>query len=406
MDSKFFNIPFRTCSSDSDFSCKDGEVYGLKPGSLQYWAEELDSPAPLPQIEFGIVREILKGWHSNPDVYPSKTLVASEPSMEYWNKLAAQLLSQFRNEADLQNLFVAPFYVMAAWKTYEGNYLSPTSPILLVPNSSIPLVTTDGDTSSRELVFKIAGAIGRLYYKLKTPETLRDWIGKIESLEIFVSDPLQKYSTYDSLLPSKHISTDNYCESLDLVSGEITKERICIETLSLAWKANLNGHKEIEAIRYYPFGNLPLSDMAPGDKPIWKAIEKDSLINLTPYPANQSFSYEDILNPLFGSGKSEETIIPGKGENVTVVTRPLKLNSGGMLKSVRRVYLRGNFTPSNIKISLYASRDMLKWWCISKRKGGTVIGSSCFSFRFYKLEISGFLSESENLQGFVIELRV
>ena len=411
MDSKIFNIPFRSRSTDSDFICRDGELDSTVGGVEGESVGELEGL--IPDIEFGIIRDTLKGWHLNPDVFPTKTLVASEPSMEYWNKLAAKLLEQFQSEAAYQRLFVAPFYAMAAWKTYAGAYLAPTSPQILVPNSKIPVVSTDGDTSSQELDFRVAAALGNLHYRLQTPETLRSLVGKVKSLVIFVSEPLQKYKTYGTLLPVKHVTTDNYCESLDLSTGLVSPSRVCTQTLNMAWVApetgisfsvndttgsvfsentqNLSFSEKM--IPFLPFAEIPLSSMAPDDKPLWTPCADYAI------PLNrQTLGYDEILSG-GGAKGGDLCIIEGTGEKINVLTRPIKLSDAGKLKRVSRVFLRGNYSPSSIVITVYASRDMLKWWSVAKTKGGTVSALPRSPFRFFKIGISGILSQGENLQG-------
>lgn len=89
----------------------------------------------------------------------------------------------------------------------------------------------------------------------------------------------------------------------------------------------------------------------------------------------------------------------GTGEEMRLVTRPIKLSGAGELKKVRRIALRGNYDPSKLTVIIHASRDMMQWWPVAKRKGGTVLFLPHSSFRFYKIEISGQLAETQNLQG-------
>lgn len=403
MDSKFFNIPFLTRTYASDFSCNDGELRSLSYGNnkdTEGFVKDREILPPVPDIEFAISRDVLHGWHVNMDSYPVKTLVATDPSMEYWNKLSAQLLSQFQSEAFQQCLFVAPFFVMVAWKTSEGFYLTPSRPLLMVPNSVVPVVTTDGDILSKELEFKIAGALGRLNYKLASPEILRDWVGIIESLQIFVSEPLLKYSTFDSLLPLRRVTTDNYGSFLDLNTDEIVRYRICTEEFPLAWKrvSDYNDFwKNFTTRKFFPVAELPLSGMAPGDVPVWKDVK----IETTGFDGEGS-PYSEIIDSATQNSKAKEIIIQGTGEKIELVTRPLKLGNAGKLKRISQLYLRGNYTPGNIEISVYGSRDMIQWWCISRRKGGTMVRLPGSPFRFYRLKVRGLLEEGENLQGFSI----
>lgn len=379
----YLDIPFRKPSSASDFSCPDGEI---NPHYLQLTT---NNPQLTPDIDFALVRTRLPGWNLNPDQYPMKTLVASEPSMEYWTSLGSQLLSQFKSEASNQNFFVAPFYAYAAWKTYDGIYLSPSDRILLTPNSTVPLLATDGNISAIELEFKIAAAVCELYFRMRAPEILRDWVGIIESLQIFVSDPIQNWNTFQAFIPYKHITTDNYCESLDLDSGEIAQRRVCSETLALAWRANLtqsgkNGTSKVSDIKFYPFASIPLGEV--DIKSSWSSLSSVKESQTVP---NNTETVKD----------GQELIIQGRGREISISTRPLKLTSAARFKRLIRAYLRGNFKPSKITFSIYASHDMLSWRCISKRTGGEVLAFPQTSFRFFKAQVAGKLETGENLQG-------
>ncbi|MCH5242324.1 MAG: hypothetical protein J1F67_07850 [Muribaculaceae bacterium] len=408
------DLPFRSPSSASDFSCKDGEITSLIPypssGSLI-----------TPDIDFAIVRDRLPGWHLHPDQYPMKTLIASDPSMEYWTSLGAQLLSQFQSEAANQGLFVSPFYVMAAWKTYEGYHLSPTRPVLLTPNSEVPLVATDGDINATELEFKIAAAVCSLYFRMRAPEVLRDWVGIIESLDIFVSEPLYSYNTFKAFLPYKHVTTDNSCECLDLNSGEITTKRICTDTLTLAWKANLGGtgmgdtHSSIFAMLISTNGLTMSSGSATKDKEL--GVERLHMIRIASVPLSEvdlkdkwsplSFINEPqpLPNNTVTLKEGQELIIQGMDREISLSTRPLKLTKAGEFKRLVRAYLRGNFTPENLTFSFYGSYDMLTWWKISERKGGAVLAFPSSRFRFFRAEVKGILASGENLQGISIEYK-
>lgn len=404
MGSKFFDIPFRSESSDSDFICKDGELGGwvINNDGIPFYYKELEQ-APVPEIEFALVRDKLPGWHVNPDQYPAKTIIASTPSMEYWTSMGAQLLSQFRSEALHQGLFVSPFYVLGAWRTYDGVYLSPSIPVMMIPNNGIPLVATDDDVNSEEMEFKIAAAVCNLYFRMKAPEILRDYVGRIESLEIMVSESLISYDTFHAFLPSKHVSSDNYCVCLNPDTGEIKQSRVCTETLTLAWKGimkTLSFEKEgMRDLMFYPFARIPLSEVDLAKD--WGATPVDfSFIN-TPL-SGEGIKYKTISGKLNKEIKSFPMIISGNDKEISIRTRPLKLSGAGELKKMSRLCLRGNFDPANLTVTLLGSRDMRDWFTISRRKGGNVISIPNSFFRFYQLVINGLLKKGENLQGFTI----
>lgn len=85
------------------------------------------------------------------------------------------------------------------------------------------------------------------------------------------------------------------------------------------------------------------------------------------------------------------------------LVRPMKLSGGGLLKSLKRVYLRGQFDTGAISFSLHGSRDMRHWWTVA-RKRGSVLACPNLYFRFYKIEIKGLLGPHENLQGVTLIL--
>ena len=221
-------------------------------------------------------------------------------------------------------------------------------------------------------------------------------MGTVESLEIFVSEPIQRYNTYQAFLPYKHITTDNYCESLDLGNGEIAKRRICTETLNLAWKANLTANKESgteENVRFHRWNSVPLSEVDIKDR--W------SVVSFT--PGKVGMTYGEILKGHETVKKSEPVIIEGEGTEISFTTRPLKITGAGQFKRIKRAYLRGNYDPGKITFSFYGSYDMLKWWTISQIKGGEALGFPGSSFRFFRAEVRGNLAKGENLQGLSIQ---
>lgn len=108
MGSKFFDLQFLTRSDSSDFSCKDGEIESCQGLHIEAAGQRIDTDGnynsnlgatveipPTPQVEFALKRTILPGWHSYPDLYPSKTVAATKPTMDYWNKMALSFSCDF-----------------------------------------------------------------------------------------------------------------------------------------------------------------------------------------------------------------------------------------------------------------------------------------------------------------------
>ncbi|MCH5227317.1 MAG: hypothetical protein J1F16_05815 [Muribaculaceae bacterium] len=413
MGSNFFIIPFKSHSHESDFICKDGELEyadGVKliDGEGQIRENigssgegERRTKPPVPDISFALVRDIVPGWHNHPDNYPVKTLAASSPSMEYWNGLIPQLLAQFSSEANYAGRFVSPFRVIAVWKTKRGEYLSATEPVTLIPNSRVPLVATEGDITEKEVTFRIAAAVCGLKIKMKAPELLRDFVGIIESLEIFVSEPLQKYDLYHAFLPARNVTTDAWCESLDLTTGKIERRRICEDVLSLAWRANMrdvvNDADSSEDLKFYRFASIPLGEVDRATD--W--CEADKVGGTVFGVLGKQYPYAEISGEGVKSEKSVTVTLKGTGGDFKVETRPLKLSNGGSFKRVMRVYLRGLCSPEKITLRVLGSRDMLHWTPMAVRKGGIVVSLPEIYMRFYKVVVEGELEENEDLQGVV-----
>lgn len=426
MGSKFYDIPFRLRTAESDFICKDGELYsvtgltlrgadgniytsplgGNEDSNILGWNQGGVSLPPAPDIDFAIVRDTLKGWHLMADDFPAKSLVASTASMEYWNQLAAKLLRQFKSEAEAQHLFVAPFYVMAVWKTVDGTYLSPTTPEMIIPNSGVPVVATFDDPSDSEIEFKVAAALGNLYFKMRAPEVLRDWVGKIASLEIMVSPGLYDYDTFDILIPSRKVTSSNYCRSLDLSTGVIANRQICTVTLPLAWTTsayNKGGNlaQSNQPTYFYPFVSIPLSEIDIMNE--WGSTLNRGSLSSDVF-AGEKISYASLTSADSATkGVASTLTLQGNDGDFSFQTRPIKLSGGGELKRMRRVFLRGSFTPESITLKVYGSRDMLDWHLISQCTGRSVTLLPRSYFRFYRIGIEGYLSSAHTLEGIGIE---
>lgn len=424
MNKKCFDIFFRLPSTDSDFCCKDGEIGFAENVNIR--CGDKDFPCILdnyheagagsrekvvPEISFGIVRDSLNGWNIHPDMFPSKSVATPDTSMDSLTKIASQILLQFKNDAENRNLFVAPFLAMAAWKTIDGAYLFPSVPRLLIPNSEVPPVTTEESHNEDMHQMRVAGAVGKLYFQLSAQETLRDWVGVIKELVIFVSPALQKYDAFSAFVPYRNMTSSNFCRTLNPATGTITDVRVCTQTLELGWKANISGFNasaleyyeeetaDFGQISFYPFVAIPLKDVDLAQS--WISAN-DSKICRKIYGLYTPLKYTEIQCPETDTANNKSAIIFGTGREISVFTRPLKLSGAGVLKRLRRVHLRGRYNPDHISIETYASRDMIHWDLISKFKGGTVAAMPPVGFRFYKVKISGMLNEDQTLEGITL----
>lgn len=561
MGSKIYDIPFRTPSSLSDFACTDGELL-LTDGAIitdasgvinsddassgyEFNSDFSPQTPPPPDVRFALKRAILKGWHPFPEAFPSMTMVNGDPTPESWGRIAKQLLQDFEREAVNQNLLTSPVRILAAWRLADGSFISPSHPQTLVPNSEPPIVSAVDSPDNEELELRIAAALGSLQWRISLPESLRDWVGKIISLDIMVSSPQQLYDPDKSFIYGRRVTSTNYTESLD-AEGSSVKTQVCTQTLPYAWKpvsaSPLVKNSVIASLNeFFTIASIPLGDLKPidsfrelslndgsltdaysseayqpsyamqalegavgairfkgrtilwgprmkhdpsNDSYIWVSeksdppVFEDSMLQdlecgeiialcrafrtaglvATVSPTMYVFTSEgvflfkengkglfseaglmarDVLSSpealqvlahsvRFVTQSGDTAIIDGTtvrllsshntetgagGEIITVkttglpvhiVTRPLKLSGAGEFKYVRRVFLRGDFHPGEISLSVCGSRDMIHWYLLGRRKEGAVVYLNPVGCRFFRIEISGTPSPGSRFEGLTI----
>lgn len=257
MANKILDIPFLSRSSDSDFCCRDGEIDSFEgctitddsfpaassgdsssenSGLFRYQKNFIPEIPPVPEISFVLKRAHLSGWHVSPDAYPSKTLSSASSPTEDSGNAAREVLSEFNNDAARSNLFTSPFFAIAAWRLANRMLVSPSSPVFLIPNSSSPLVVVSSSPDSVVTEFKVIASLGKLLWKISLPESLREWAGKIHSLEIMVSAPLPLYDPDKAFIYERRISCDSFSQFLDSSMQKSAETAVCDETFGDAWK--------------------------------------------------------------------------------------------------------------------------------------------------------------------------
>lgn len=416
MATKSYDFPFLSRSYRSDFSCRDGEI-ALAEGCIPtdsdslYTSDGADpdyiSPyegeePPAPEVRFALSRTILPGWHVSTDNFPARTLNCPDPSIESWGKLAGDLLKQFTAEATGCSLFTSPFLIMAAWRLYDGRYVSPSSPVVLTPNSSAPVVAAAVSPGVVNQDLRIPAALCVPVWKISLPEQLRDWVGLILSLDILVSRQQQLYDPAAVPVYGTSVTTDSVCIALDPAIGKVTEQQVCTAMLPYAWKTVAASPSVADSAisslsAFYTISSLPLASLSPMGE--YGNVEFNCGNLATVYAG------EPAVRNLSGSSAAsrQEVTLVSTGEPLRITTRPFKLSGAGVLKSVSKVFVRGHFQPSGLTVSLYGSRDMRHWYLLSRRKGGAALylNKGCGS-RFYRLEIEGETSPGSTFEGLTI----
>lgn len=293
MKEKYFDLPFKSRSMESDFNCKDGELDSFEGLSPVFGSESDDAPeenpgsdadAMLPgytldyrpsipdppEISFSLVESVLKGWQVSVDSYPAMTVATDDTTIEGMGKMAARLLSRFKADARDRNLFTSPFLAIAVWKLESGAFVSPSLPVMLIPNSSRPAVAATAGLENTESEFRITAASGKLFSRISLPESLREWTGKIESLEIMVSRQMRLYDEDNGMVFGKRVTCDSFSLMMDPSTGISTEKAVCMETLSQGWKPaeapwSVKESTPAGLHTFFTVASIPLEELRPSE---------------------------------------------------------------------------------------------------------------------------------------------
>lgn len=86
-----------------------------------------------------------------------------------------------------------------------------------------------------------------------------------------------------------------------------------------------------------------------------------------------------------------------------LITRPVKLDAPDVLKTLRTVIQRGNFTKGHIKSIIYASRDLVNWHPLYSSDSHIVRGFSGTPYKYFRIAIICSLTADESISGASIE---
>ncbi|MDE6577570.1 MAG: hypothetical protein K2K58_05310 [Muribaculaceae bacterium] len=221
-------IPLRRRSSAGDYLCPDGEVESvvnlspLQEGTpvLSAGPVSLSLPSP-PLIEFSLLRTVLPGWQVNPDSLPSKVFHFSLSDLTASKKNLISVIEKMNDDACRYGLFIEPFLCMAAYRLADGSHISPSSPVLMIPNSEPPLFQYIPDSEDDVRINAVA-AICRLQWKMTLPEDHPSLPEEVTHLDIFISSPFSLSDRTGDLVCRRHYVPSAYTHSLSAggIAGE------------------------------------------------------------------------------------------------------------------------------------------------------------------------------------------
>lgn len=86
-----------------------------------------------------------------------------------------------------------------------------------------------------------------------------------------------------------------------------------------------------------------------------------------------------------------------------LVTRPIKLGDGDLLKTVNTVIQRGHFARGHVQSIIYGSRDLRNWHTVWSSKDHHLHGFRGSPYKFFRLALLCTLHPSESLTGATIQ---
>lgn len=128
----------------------------------------------------------------------------------------------------------------------------------------------------------------------------------------------------------------------------------------------------------------------------WGLIQSDIVDNPNSYPEAlvvtgdgtvADFSEPDVSNP-----------VP-----FLMVTRPLKLGSGDVFKTVDTIIQRGYLEKDDVMQALYASNDLRNWHLVYSSRDIYLRGFSGSPYKYFRIAVFGNLAENETITGATVQ---
>lgn len=124
----------------------------------------------------------------------------------------------------------------------------------------------------------------------------------------------------------------------------------------------------------------------------WGLMQSGLLYNLNSYPDAYAVQEGKVVDVSPDAGSSA-------GIKGLLMTRPLKLDNGDVLKTIDTIIQRGYFNGSIEGSTLYGSRDLFTWYKIWSSGDHYLRGFSGTPYKYFKIELRCNFSPTESLTG-------
>ena len=124
---------------------------------------------------------------------------------------------------------------------------------------------------------------------------------------------------------------------------------------------------------------------------MWGMVEHNFLYSINSYPDTKVVTRDNKL--LNFSGVQDDN---RKG---MFITRPLKLESPNVLKTITTIIQRGHFQRGDVSTVLYGSRDLYTWHLIWSSKDHYLRGLRGTPYKYFRIAASARLNDGESIFG-------
>lgn len=140
------------------------------------------------------------------------------------------LINTFINNATSRGMFVFPFFVRYAYRTFEGSYMQ-SPPVLLIPNTGrFPYIPASNTETTNNILKKmdisIVGYICQMNYRIYNFESviehLKMWSDIINSVDIYISAPIYSYDQDGQCLKVSSLSISTIGGYYPIGNGYLT----------------------------------------------------------------------------------------------------------------------------------------------------------------------------------------
>ncbi len=127
----------------------------------------------------------------------------------------------------------------------------------------------------------------------------------------------------------------------------------------------------------------------------WGMILSDIASNVNSYPDALAMTND---NKLVDFSKTS-----ANGSQALIVTRPFKLGSPDIFKTIDTIIQRGHFRSNHVKQILYASNDLYNWHIVWSSTDRYMRGFSGSPYKFFRLALVCDFDKSESISGFSVQ---